>query len=728
MSAAPSPAVQRGLLAHQQGRLEEAAKHYDAALRAAPHDALALQLAGVVAMQRGDPARGASLIERAIAAGGDDAGAWANLAVCHARQDRHEQALAAADAALARNPELAEAHGNRGNALLKLGRAAAALEALDQALVLRPDSFEALSNRGMVLAELDRAAEALATLDRAIALKPDHAEAHLNRGQVLRTLGRPQEGLAALHEALRLRPEYWEALQALATLHMREGRAAEALPAIDKAITLKPELGELHQVRGDILGMLNRIPEAVGALRRALMLDPTRGFLPARIAHNNNRMCRWDDWQADLAAARAGIEAGRDGGAALDLLGLFGDRALLRRGIAQHTVAATLKPGAAAEFAAPAPRIRLGYVSADLRNHALAVLMAGVFEQHDRTRFETFAFSLRTAAPQDPMRPRLQRAFDRHFDVTQRSDAEVAEMMRGMGIDIAVDLTGFTEGGRPGIFARRAAPVQVGYLGFPATMAVPWMDYIIGDAVVVPPDRADGCSEAVLRLPHCFQAGDSTRLPEGAPPSRDALGLPGDATVFCCFNNTWKLNPPLFDSWMRILHRVPGSVLWLLEDTRWVPGNLRREAGQRGIDPARLVFARRMAGPGYLARYGAADLFLDTLPYNGGATASDVLRAGLPLLTQAGDAFPGRMAASLLSSLGLHDLVTDSAGEYEARAVELAQDPARLAGLRARLVAARGQATLFDTARFTRHLEAGFVAMHERRLAGLPPAPIDVPA
>jgi predicted O-linked N-acetylglucosamine transferase (SPINDLY family) len=366
-------------------------------------------------------------------------------------------------------------------------------------------------------------------------------------------------------------------------------------------------------------------------------------------------------------------------------------------------------------------RIRVAYLSADFHDHATAHLAAGLFEHHDRARFETFAVSF---GPDDrsAMRQRLERAFGRFIDVRGKTDQAIAELVRRHEIDIAVDLKGVTLGARPGVLARRPAPLQVNYLGYPGTMGAPYIDYLIADAFVVPPDGEGAYSEKVVRLPDCYQINDATRPVAQAPPSRAQAGLPPDAFVFCCFNNNYKITPDLFDVWMRLLRAVEGSVLWLLEGNAHAPGNLRREAQARGVAADRLVFAPRLADlDAHLARHRLADLFLDTHYCNAHTTASDALWAGLPLLTCAGATFASRVAGSLLHAVGLPELVTHSLADYEALALTLARDEILLADVRDRLARNRLTVPLFDTARTTRAIEQAFTAMWERHKGNEPP-------
>jgi predicted O-linked N-acetylglucosamine transferase (SPINDLY family) len=366
-------------------------------------------------------------------------------------------------------------------------------------------------------------------------------------------------------------------------------------------------------------------------------------------------------------------------------------------------------------------RIRLAYVSAHFRNHPMGHLMAALFEQHDRNRFETIAVSL---GPNDrsAMRSRLEGAFEKFIEVERQSDHEVARMMREMEVDIAVDRTGFTTGARPGIFALRAAPIQVNYLAYPGTMGADFIDYLIADDTVLPREKRPSYAEKVVYLPDSYLVNDSGRRISEDMPTRSEAGLPDRGFVFCSFNNHYKITPRVFDAWMSLLRQVDGSVLWLLDGTATMRRNLWREAGAREIDPQRLIFAPRITPEDHLARHRLADLFLDTLPCNAHTTASDALWAGLPVLTCAGTTFAGRVAASLLQAIGLPGLITGSLGEYESLALRLATEPPALKEIRQQLARNRAIRPLFDTDRFRRHIEGAYVEMWERHQRGESPA------
>ena len=715
----------------------------------------ALTLLGIMLARTGRAAEAAACLGRAAQRMPDSPDAHNNHG--NARRDlgQYEDALACYERALALNPAFAEAHYNRGITLYGLRRYGEAVESYDRALASKPHYAEAWNNRGSALRELERFEEAVQSYERAIALKPDHAGAHSNRGAALHRLERYEEALECFERALGIAPQHAEvhanrgatltalghfdeALacfdQALAIdpgcrdAHFNRGvtlahlkRFPEALACVERTLSLGRRDAATYRCRGDALWALKRLEETIGSYAQALALDPRSPFLCGECRHVRMRICDWSDLERDLGAITAGIEAGEAVVPPFVWLALRDSPALQRRA-AEIFGREKVRPRSALPALARRARrerIRLGYFSADFRTHAVALLTAGLFEAHDRCRFELTAFALGPGAP-DPLRARIAAAFDRFLPVDGLSDREIATLAREHEIDIAIDLGGYTRDCRSGIFALRAAPIQVSYLGYLGTMGADFIDYLIADPVLVPPQSRPHYSEKIAYLPS-YQVNDSKRaLPDRAL-TRAELGLPAEGFVFCCFNNSYKITPETFDSWMRILAAVPGSVLFLLGSSAAAERNLRREAAARRVAPERLVFGGSLPLEQYLARFRAADLFLDTLPYNAGTTASDALWAGLPVLTCPGESFPARMAASILTAAGLPELIAPGRTHYERLAIALATQPQRLADLRQKLAANRDRCALFDTAGFTRDIEALYRQMYDRHHAGLPP-------
>jgi predicted O-linked N-acetylglucosamine transferase (SPINDLY family) len=643
------------------------------------------------------------------------------------RLGRHGEALASHDAALKLRPDFAAALNNRGTALKNLGRFDDAFESYDRALALKPDFVEALNNRGGALKDVGRLDEALETYDRVVALKPGLAITHYNRGAVLSALKHHDEALASYDRALAVKHDFPEALNNRGASLAALARHREAVASYDRALLVRPGFPEALSNRGAALSHLGRNEAATSDLEQALRLVPGLPYARGTLLHARMHCCDWRAYEEDSARVIADVRAGKPTMEPFMFLGLS-DSAQDQLSCSRTWVRNQSVPSASPRWTGTRyrhDRIRLAYVSAHFHDRPLGYLMTRLFELHDRSRFETIAIS---SGPDDrsAMRARLKAAFDRFIDVRQRTDREVVRLMRELEIDIAVDRTSFTQGARLAIFALRAAPIQVSYLAYPGTMGADFIDYLVADEVVLPPDHQDCYTERVVYLPDSYFVTDSTRKIADRTPARAELGLPERAFVFCSFNNSYKTTPPIFDAWMRLLREVEGSVLWLLEGSAATQGNLRREAAARGVHPDRLVFAPRVANEDHLARHRRANLFLDTLPYNAHTTAVDALWAGLPVLTCAGMTFAGRVAASLLQAIGLPELITHSLDEYVALALRLAGDSERLDEIRGKLLAHRTSWPLFDTDRFREHIEAAYLEMWEHHQRGDPPASFSV--
>ncbi len=604
-----------------------------------------------------------------------------------------------------------------------LGEYDRAIEAYDRALALRPDNAEVHANRASALIGLKRFAEALASCDAALSLDRDKAQAHSNRGIALKQLGRPAEALAAYELALRFKPQ-------AAEIHYNRGNALldlkqldDAVAAYDRALALRPSYAFALANRGHALRDLERLDAAIDSYSRALALKPDYQEPLAQLIYQRARMC---DWQDDVDLTGIGLAGEAISPYAFVVLDDDPPRNLLR---ARKYVGEMFPDAAPCPPDAPKHQgpIRIGYFSADFHDHAVMYQLARMFELHDRSRFSVHAFSY--GEPRlSPMRTRLEQAFDVFHEVSAMDSNAIATLARREAIDIAIDLMGYTTNGRPDILALRPAPVQISYIGYPGTMGAPFVDYLIADPVLIPEAWRDDYAEKIIALPEIYQANDDTRAIADRVMTRAELGLPEQNFVFCCFNNSFKIGRAEFDIWMRLLGRIDGSVLWLFQSNRWVEENLRSEAAKRGIDPARLVFAGRMPHGEHLARLRQADLFLDCFACNAHATASDALWAGVPVLTTPGRSFTARVGASVARAVGLPELIAASRDDYERMALDLATDPAKLADVRERLRQNRNSAPLFDSARFTRHIESAFELAWERHLTGLEPDHIAVPA
>ena len=645
------------------------------------------------------------------------------------RLQRLPEALAAFERAIALSPELAIAHYNRATILGTTGRADEALAGYQRTLALDSTMVQARFNLGTLYLQKGDAEQALACLDQVIAQAPNVVQAHLARGNALVKMKKLEQAGLSFDRALALQPRYPEALSNRGNVRLQAKQYAAALADLEASVRLNPNYAQTHQLLGVLARETKRPEEALVRFQKAYDLAPEKPGALTDLVSAMAATCDWHWLPEGMARMETAIQTGQKGIAPFSLLALSDSPALQLEcarqfAAVEHPAGSTL--GSAVRRAGSS-KIRVGYYSADFHEHATAYLMAQLFEQHDRSQFEWFAFSYGPNT-QDPMRQRLRKAFTQFLDVSGSSDLEVAALSRELGIDVAVDLKGFTRDERMGIFANRCAPVQVSYLGYPGTTGADYMDYVIADPHVLPASLHPYFTEKVVTLPHSYQVNDASRRIADRVFTREEVGLPEEGFVFCCFNNNYKILPAVFACWMRVLLAVEGSVLWLLADNDAAVRNLQREAAARGVDPKRLVFAPRMPLADHLARHALADLFLDTLPCNAHTTTSDALWAGLPVLTQTGSAFAGRVSTSLLNAVGLPELVTTTQAEYAARAIELARDATQLRGLRDRLAANRLSSPLFNAKLFARHIEAAYIAMDERSLQGLPPKAMEIRA
>lgn len=763
VAVAPSYALGWNTLAgvqHAMGRAADALQSADHALSLRRDFVEAMRLRGASLKDLGRYAEALDSLDRALAAAPGHVEAALDRGFALLGLGRETEALAVFDGALARDPARVEALHGRGATLHRAGRLDEALAAYDQALARVPDLAPAMNGRAGVLRAQGRYAEALAQWDALAAQVPGLAEVHHNCGSALYELGRHEEAVAAYDRALALRPDYRQALHNRSAALSRLMRFTEALATCDRLLALDPEYAEAHHNRGSALSSMDRYVEAVEAYGAALARKPdfvsslqNRASVLAYLGRHAEAVrdfTRVLEVAPDFPNVQGALLASRlhqcdwtgyaEAVDRLEQAALAGERASDPFPMVMTTRSPAAQLAAARTFARdqfagivplppreaePGARLRIAYLSADFHEHATAHLMSGLFERHDRARFETFALSFGPST-NDATRARLVEAFEHFEDLRTASDVEIARRMRELRIDIAVDLKGHTYDARPAVFAYRAAPLQVSYLGFPGTMGSSCIDYLLADATVIPQDAHTWYDEKVLTLPGSYQPNDDRRVIAPDVPTREAEGLPATGFVFCSFNSNYKITPPVFDAWMRLLAAVPGSVLWLLAGSG--VDNLRREAAARGIDPARLVFAAQRPAAEHLARHRLADLFVDTLPVNAHTTASDALWAGVPIVTCIGDTFAGRVAASLLRAAELGDLVTASLGEYEAKALALARDPEALAATRERLALALPRCALFDTDRSRRAVEAAYVAIWERHLRGEPPAALAIRA
>lgn len=733
------------------------------AVRFAPNSISILTNLSTALMQQHRPREAIAFAERAISVDPQSVEALLVMISCHAQGRDFDALLAACDRTIALDDKLVAIHSNRAVALNGLGRHAEALASCDRAIELQRNDPVIHLNRGNALAQLRRHDEALAAYDRALQLKPDLGKAWAARGHALASSRQFDEALSAFTRAIDLDPDLASAWLGRGAVYAALNRREEALSTCARAVAAKPGLAAGWLGQGNALASLQRFDEAVAAYDRALQIDPEltdalreranaciqlsryeealldfdkafamrpdSKYLGGERLHAKMQACEWRSFGEDCEQLRSSIAAGKAASVPFQILAIPctpAEQLKCTQLFAADNLVGYPAPAWNGERDDDDRRLRIAYLSPDFRAHAFARLAAELFDRHDRSRFEIVAISF---GPDDgsEIRQKLMRSFDRFIDVRGKSDHEIAELIRHMRIDIAVDLCGYTQHGRPGILAGRPARVQISYLGYPGTMGSPHMDYLIADKVLIPPEYRQGYSEKIVYLPESYQVNTRIwKIADQIPP-RTELGLPPDAFVFCGFNNHFKITPDVFDVWMRLLRNVDNSVLWLLEGNPLATANLQREAAARGVSPGRVIFAPRLRIDAHLARQHRADLFLDTFNCGAHTTASDALWAGLPLVTCCGSTFASRVAASLLRALDLDELTTFSPSDYENLALRLAHDRAALAAIREKLWRNRQTHALFDTARFTRHLEGAYRTIWERARRGMPPEDISVP-
>jgi predicted O-linked N-acetylglucosamine transferase (SPINDLY family) len=716
-------ALEQGVKLHQAGRLAEAEPLYAAALRAEPDSHAALHLMGTLRFHQRDFVQARGLLEQALRQRPQAVDTLQQYGATLAALGAPEEGLAALDRAIAvatDPPAQARGFCGRGDIFLGQQRAAEALAEFDKALAADPSLAQAWNNRGLALNALKRRDEGLASFDRALALAPGGVEIHSNRGDCLRELRRYEEALASFERALALAPRDWCTLTNRAVALSQMGRPDDALADYDKALAIQPHIPQALFARAGLRWSRQAaLAPAIAELERLIQVAPDWQFARGSLMRLKMTAASWDDFDSQKALIDAGVRADKPVIEPLIYLALSGNSADLQHcARTQGRTRFAAQPPLAKKGARRPGRLRIGYLCGEFYNHAILHLMVGLFEAHDKSQFEVFAFD-NHGGDGSPWRLRFETAVEHIIDITALSDTEAASRIAAEEIDILVDINGYSGNQRMGVLAYRPAPLQASFLGYPGTLGVSYLDYIIADRVVLPEADAACYDEKIAWLPHSYQINDDKRA-IAVLPSRAQAGLPdrpdgaADPFVFCNFNRADKFTPASFALWMRILRQVPGSLLWLAQHHPLAMDNLRRQAARQGVDPARLLFAPMLPNAEHLARLALPDLFLDSGPYGAHTTASDALWAGLPLITRRGSAFAGRVAASLLSAVNMPELIAENDADFEALALRLARWPEVLAGIRKKLAANRNTAPLFDTVRNTRAIETAYRMMLEK--------------
>ena len=723
----PSDQLQAIIHLFAQGHLQQALVDATNTLKRFPDSAVLYNIAGAchAGLMQFDDA--IASYTQALTIDSNYAKAHNNMAIALNAKGESKAAIASCKKALEIDPDYADAYNNMANFLKDRGDLEAAIDSYKQALKITPDDAKVHNNMGITLCAKGDLDTAIESYKQALIIQPDYAEAYLNIGVALQNMGDLGAAIDSYKQALIIQPDYAEAYLNIGLVLCVKGYPEASIDNFEQAIKSKPNYAEAYYSMGNAQVDKGDIDGGIESYEMALKIKPDYQAARADKLHQQSQICDWSALEQDRdLIARLGVSTEAIEPFAALALEDAPERHRVRSELytKKNYGNKTPLPSIIAPLQKP-KRLRIGYFSADFNEHPVAYLIAKVLEIHDHKNFEVYGYSIGSPID-DNMRHRLIKAFDVFNDVDFMSDRDVALLARQNKIDIAIDLMGYTKNSRPGIFFYRAAPVQISYLGYPGSMGADFIDYIIADLTLIPVKNQKYYSEKPIYLPHHYQAQDDTLLISDEIPSRHTLGLPEEGFIFCAINNSYKITMTEFDIWMRILSKVEGSVLWLLESNQWAKINLLKEAQARGIAEQRLIFAKRVNHKQYLAQFKIADLYLDSFYYNAGATASNALWAGLPVLTKPGEGYTARMAASLLSSIDLSELVTHSLKEYESLALELATNPQRLSEIRNTLAENRLSTPLFNTALYTKHLENGYEQAYQRYYDGKQPKAITV--
>ena len=707
---------------YKSGKYHEVIKKIKVLNEIYPRVPFLFNLAGVCYKSVGELASSAKMFETAVNIKPDYFEAHKNLGLVFKNLGQVNESIDSLNMAISIKSDYFDAHYNLAIILKELGRHDQALKSYEKAISINPNFANAYNNVGNLYLDLGREDDAINSYSRAIQINPNFAQAHNNLGNLFKDIERYEDAIQSYKKAIKANPQLSEAINNLGNLFKTLNQLDNAINCYKKAVAINPHFAEAHYNLGIVFKKTNKKEKALISLERAFSLKPSMDYILGDLLSAKCNFCSWGDYYALIDELQLKISNNKKVVNPFNLLGLIDDPSLQRK--AAEIFANDQYPK---KYALPEiqqyqkhPRIRIGYFSADFHNHATMHLMAELFELHKKSLFEIIAFSF-GPDKKDEWRQRAVNSFDKFIDVRRKSDLEVSMIAREMEIDIAVDLKGYTRDCRPKIFVESCAPIQVSFLGYPGTMATDFIDYLIADQTLIPKEKRAHYSEKIAYMPYSYQVNVSNRDVSQDPVSRYEHGLPKKGFVFCCFNNNYKITISVFSVWMRILLAVEDSVLWLLENESITKKNLIQEAEKFGINKDRLVFAKMVLVEDHLSRIRLADLFIDTLPCNAHTTASDALRMGVPVLTCLGESFASRVAASLLSALKLHSLITSNHSEYESLAIELATQPKKLKAIKDILAISLSSETLYNAKLFTQNLESAYMQMYERHNKGLAP-------
>jgi predicted O-linked N-acetylglucosamine transferase (SPINDLY family) len=709
-----------------ENRLCEAALHLNKALQAEPKQFEAIRLLGIIAALEKRWVEALDYFERAILIDPENGIIHSNKGNVLIELKRYQDALLYYERAINLEPSYAEAYNNKGNALQGLIRYEEALKCYEDAIRLDPDYSEAYSNKGNALSALKDYKTALQLYENAIAKNSLNAQAYCGAALIFNQRKQYALAIACSKRTVEIAPQYIEAWLCLGLTYLQVKDYELALTAFDAVIKFDAFNTSAWLAKADLEAERKNYKLAQHYFKSVSEFDYSVDFVFGSYMQSTLHMCEWKNEESMEKILIESIKNGERKALPYNVISRLDNPCLINQ--AMKVYAEAKLGNIKREHFSSRPqnkKIRLAYFSADFHNHPTAYLIAELFEKHDKSQFEIIGFVFGRNQP-DEMRERLIRSFDEFIDVDNKTDEEIAALSREMNIDIAIDLKGFTTEGRPKIFMFGCAPIQISYLAFPGTMGLSCFDYIIADPILIPKDQQNCYVEKVIYMPNSYQVNDRNRKISENKKTRQYLGLPETGFVFCCFNNNYKITPAVFKGWINILNAVDGSILWLFGDNPEAIENLKIEFSKASLHADRLIFAGRADHADHLARYQLADLFLDTFPCNAHTTASDALWAGLPLITLIGNSFASRVAASLLSAVGLSDLICHTQEEYERMAIHFAQNSLALSNVKERLATNRFTSPLFDTTLFARDLESAYITAYENSKNGLAPAHIYV--
>ncbi|MBF0185528.1 MAG: tetratricopeptide repeat protein [Magnetococcales bacterium] len=717
-----------GIVLTALGQTDQAIAAYRQAIAAQPDFYMALGNLGGMLAERNQLDEAILCYQKALAAKPDSCEILNSLGNALVRSHNHEAAIAAYQRVLQQQPNYADAYNGLATVMREQGKLEQSIAYYQQGLALQPNHYGLYNGLGSTLLVQGKPLEAIAAYQQAIALYPDQPNAYHNVGNVMRDLGRLEEAINYLQKALSLNQNLYQTYNSLGNVYQEQGNLEQAISCYQKSLAIYPNDTDTLSNLGLILTDINRWDDSLACYYKAATIAPDKVTLHCDVLNQLLHLAEWAEIPIRYQHMMQVFRSGRGEASPFVMLALPATAQEQKENAERYM---RNKYPARANLAAERParatdRIKVGYFSSDFQNHPVAYLTAELFELHDRSRFEIYAYSF---GPDDgrEMRRRIMASADHFIDLRPLTHHASAQRIVDDGIHILIDLNGFTKHARLQVLAMHPAPLQLTWLGYLGTLGAPFIDYLLSDHFITPPGSENDYTEKLLRLPECFQPNDRQRNISETP-TRQQRGLPEKGFLFASFNKVYKINPDIFSVWMNILRRTPDSLLWLVAENQRVESNLRREAAARGVDPARIYFVQKMALADYLANYRLVDLVLDTHPYNSGTTASNALWAGCPMLTCAGSTYVSRQAGSLLRNVGLGELVTHSMAEYEELAVALCHNPGRLQTLRQQMQAQLLTSPLFDSPRFTRHLESAYQLIWQRHLQGLPPDHVSVPA